>query len=640
MAEWDKAIADIDKAIEFGYRTWLLFIERARAYLGRGDIEQAIASFTLAIEQRPDHDRSHFGRAQLRLRSGDFKNAIADFDRAIEIEPGSAYYRSARGMAYFDQKDFDKGSADILEAIRLNTGDVGADYQLTTKKELSPALLKHGEEQLRNMLRDRPTMAQFVSPQDKVWQWAVRKFAGEDLGAPFHWDPTPPDHALGLSAPGNKPAIQVSQIRVDLPDRRQCTFDELWAAAVFELHNITSSSIWSDIDQQVLNGKLKRDDYAVAMLESEELATQRTRAFYLKFYLPWIREKGKIDTSPRDWYCEFFFSDTDRQSRLAEWRKDRRWPLYEAFYDKLLAEREYSQENYDEAVKFLQAVVAKDNLLEKSSLIDARYLLGLTYEATNKLEQAINEYSAILDVTPNDPVTILARATARSKAGLEPAALEDFDRFLKVEGSSADAYRQRGAARAELEQFDAAMADFDEALRLDPKLVDALSERARVHYRRGAYDAALKDIEAAIEVKPENSILYIQRGYVRFSSGEFAGAIADFDKAIQLAPQDSRGFAGRAYAWYVQGELSKSLDDWNAAVRVAPDDYEAYLERGNIHFLTKQYAEAFADASKAIELAPERPDAYSLAPTFCSRVMILNSSALTTRLRMHSAVAN
>ena len=94
-------------------------------------------------------------------------------------------------MAYFDQKDFDKGTADVLEAIRLNPGDLFVEYQLATNKELSPESLKHGEEQLRNMLRDRPAMAQFVSPQDKLWQWAVRKFAGEDLahlsiGTPRH----------------------------------------------------------------------------------------------------------------------------------------------------------------------------------------------------------------------------------------------------------------------------------------------------------------------------------------------------------------------------------------------------------------------------------------------------------------------
>jgi tetratricopeptide (TPR) repeat protein len=365
MAEWDKAIADIDKAIEIGYRTWPIFFERGRAYQGRGDIEQAIASFTLAIEQRPDDATSHFGRAQMRYRSGDFKNAIADLDRAIEIEPGNAYYRACRGMAYFDQKDFDKGTADVLEAIRLNPGDLFVEYQLTTNKELSPEALKHGEEQLRNMLRDCPAMAQFVSPQDKLWQWAVRKFAGEDLGAPVHWDPTPPSLRLGCSLFGDQHAIRVSQIRFDLPDRRPCTFDELWSTAVFELHNVTSSPIWSDISQQVLDGKLNRDDYIVAVLESEELATQRTRAFYLKFYLPWIREKGMVDTSPARWRCGSFIPDADPQSRLAYWQKHSLWPLYAASYDHLLAQREYSQSNYDEVVKLLQALVTKDNLLEK-----------------------------------------------------------------------------------------------------------------------------------------------------------------------------------------------------------------------------------------------------------------------------------
>ena len=208
----------------------------------------------------------------------------------------------------------------------------------------------------------------------------------------------------------------------------------------FSLHNVTSSPIWSEITHQVLDGKLKRDDYIVAVLESEELATQRTRAFYLKFYLPWIREKGMVDTSPNRWRCGSFIPDADRQSRLAYWQKDSLWPLYAASYDHLLAQREYSKSNYDEVVKLLQALVTKDNLLEKEILLDARYLLGDSYDATNRPEQAINEYSAILDVAPNDANATLSRGIARFNAGLADAALEDFDRSLKIDGSSATAY--------------------------------------------------------------------------------------------------------------------------------------------------------------------------------------------------------
>ena len=46
---------------------------------------------------------------------------------------------------------------------------------------VTPADLQRGEDQVRRMLRDRPAMAQYSSKAKVLYQWAARKFAGEDL---------------------------------------------------------------------------------------------------------------------------------------------------------------------------------------------------------------------------------------------------------------------------------------------------------------------------------------------------------------------------------------------------------------------------------------------------------------------------
>ena len=45
------------------------------------------------------------------------------------------------------------------------------------------------------MLHDRPAMAQFGEEAEFLRDWAARKFAGEDFGAPIDWDPSPPLHS-------------------------------------------------------------------------------------------------------------------------------------------------------------------------------------------------------------------------------------------------------------------------------------------------------------------------------------------------------------------------------------------------------------------------------------------------------------
>ena len=188
------------------------------------------------------------------------------------------------------------------------------------------------------MLADRPVMAQHVEPGDTLWIWAVRKFAGEDLGSLVEWNAEETEHFPGRSGRpwnGRNAGIQVSTTRVDLPDNRPSTFDELWLTAVFELHNVTSSPDWDRIDGAI-QGELMRDEYIVAMLESEELAAPMSpRAFYLKVFLPWLRSKNLTPPDPREWCCRDFSPEPILGLQARDWRQDRRWPEYEAAYDTL-----------------------------------------------------------------------------------------------------------------------------------------------------------------------------------------------------------------------------------------------------------------------------------------------------------------
>ena len=219
--------------------------------------------------------QAYLQRVQLSSSKDDDDRAIEDYSAIIQLAPYLPYCYAARGLTFFNLGEIEKFTADLLRAIELNPGDAGRDYQPNSEKELSPTAIRHGEEQVRKMLADRPVMAQHVEPGDTLWIWAVRKFAGEDLGSLVEWNAEETEHFPGRSGRpwnGRNAGIQVSTTRVDLPDNRPSTFDELWLTAVFELHNVTSSPDWDRIDECAIQGELMRDEYIVAMLESEELA--------------------------------------------------------------------------------------------------------------------------------------------------------------------------------------------------------------------------------------------------------------------------------------------------------------------------------------------------------------------------------
>jgi len=92
---------------------------RARRLLADDHFAEAIAEFTLAIEQQPGYALAYNGRGYARYRLKQYKEAIADFDEAIGLNPAYA-------NAYLNRS-----------AARRALGDkAGADSDLVKSKEL------------------------------------------------------------------------------------------------------------------------------------------------------------------------------------------------------------------------------------------------------------------------------------------------------------------------------------------------------------------------------------------------------------------------------------------------------------------------------------------------------------------------
>jgi tetratricopeptide (TPR) repeat protein len=573
-----EAIAAFDKAIELGMSDPSAFFERGMAYESQGEREKAIASITTAIQMNPTYADAFFMRGELQKEAGNWEKALADYSQAIEIEPKNLVYRVARAIARFERHEYEKGIEDVKSAMRLNPGDVGVNYEPSTTKKLSLEALAHGEEQVRKMLNDRPAMAQHVTPGDKIWTWAKRKFAGEDLGTLIDWNPGSPEPFFGRSSPaiGERRAfIQVASTRDDVSDLPQQTFDELWSTAVFELHNVASSAEMLKVFKRIERDDVKRDEYILAMLNGEELATQRTRAFYVKVFFPLLQSKRISDTDPIRWCTTAFNTAGDRRSDLAVWGKDPRIPYYGAKFDFVCAYREYQRGDYAKVKILVKPLLALTDSLSRDDLKEVHYWLGYANMGAGDIDAAIEEFTAALGFVPNDASTLLARGIARAKGS----------------------------------QSDKSLADFNEALRIDPKLVGAYYSRGYEQIRRGDLDTAEKDAQAGIKLHPNKSELYGLRGDVRLLKQDFPHAIADYDKAIQLDPDNPIGYKGRARYFYHQRDLKKALANLDIVIRLRPNDADALTNRGATHYEEKRYKEALADLTRAIELDPNNATA-------------------------------
>ena len=128
--------------------------------------------------------------------------------------------------------------------------------------------------------------------------WAARKFAGEDLGSLIDWDPEPPtDSDAEHTAPDENDHGSI-QVHPNYTHGRRAgrprSFEELWAGAIYELHNINNAKHFVELHEQAAEGKVTKEEFVGGIVKHEVVAAQQTRAFYLKVFLPFAA-KQKLD---------------------------------------------------------------------------------------------------------------------------------------------------------------------------------------------------------------------------------------------------------------------------------------------------------------------------------------------------------
>ncbi|MEO8372916.1 MAG: tetratricopeptide repeat protein, partial [Candidatus Solibacter sp.] len=95
--EYDRAIAEYNRALELNPRYAEAFNDRGHSYYWKGDGTRAIADFTRAIALRPDYPNAYNNRGATHMAGGHAAMSLADFTRALELKPGfrNAYVNRA-----------------------------------------------------------------------------------------------------------------------------------------------------------------------------------------------------------------------------------------------------------------------------------------------------------------------------------------------------------------------------------------------------------------------------------------------------------------------------------------------------------------------------------------------------------------
>ena len=124
LKQYDKAIADFDKAIELNPEdVHVDYRNRGVAYRKLKQYDKAIADYDKAIELNPKDADTYHNRGFAYDELKQYDKAIADYDKAIKLNPEYAYAYNNRGYTYLWLKKCDKAQTDFKKANKLDAKD-------------------------------------------------------------------------------------------------------------------------------------------------------------------------------------------------------------------------------------------------------------------------------------------------------------------------------------------------------------------------------------------------------------------------------------------------------------------------------------------------------------------------------------
>jgi lipoprotein NlpI len=139
-AEWasqgkhDRAIQDLDVAIELDPKVPGQYLNRALSLSERGEHERAIRDYATGIKLAPDDVRMYIGRAVEWTVLGDYKRALADYDEVIRRQPKNMNGHFGRGRVRFYAGDFTQAASDFLRAHQLDASIYTALWLFLARK--------------------------------------------------------------------------------------------------------------------------------------------------------------------------------------------------------------------------------------------------------------------------------------------------------------------------------------------------------------------------------------------------------------------------------------------------------------------------------------------------------------------------
>jgi len=173
-------------------------------------------------------------------------------------------------------------------------------------------------------------------------------------------------------------------------------------------------------------------------------------------------------------------------------------------------------------------------------------------------------YSVLLAETEKE---LFDNGVLSFKQGKYQQAVDEFSKLIKLDPNNADAYKNRGVSRMKQEKFDLAIEDFEKAKQLFPGLKGLHSNLGVAWFYKREYAKAIANYDIEIKMAPDNHVAYFNRALCLAELERNKEALNDLSQTLSLKPDFYLAICYKADLLAKIGENEKALETYEQAIK-------------------------------------------------------------------------
>jgi tetratricopeptide (TPR) repeat protein len=255
---------------------------------------------------------------------------------------------------------------------------------------------------------------------------------------------------------------------------------------------------------------------------------------------------------------------------------------------KLVADYEFGQKNYEEALKYY-AMVSGTEAREAEFLF--RYGQSAYFAKDNKKAKEILTQLSLLTPKNAEVYRLLFDITSKDSATRGEASVY-LQKYAALKPGDAEAQKNLGDMMYEMKNQAGALAAYRSALAADPSLKGFYKRYVELVGARGTPEELVKALTGAIAAGEADAAMYGSLGNVYQKQAAYAKAIDMYQKALAIDPKNVADLSAIAQCQAKSGNVNDAVISYEQAIAMNDKAVDEYRALGDLYLQQKKTSQA------------------------------------------------